>query len=79
MALLNTAATSTATVLSAKPMRATMMAWGCSGAAYHSAKDAMNSTRPQDAIQGFFGPVASAMEPSTGDRMASTSPAAAVA
>jgi hypothetical protein len=79
MALLNTAATSTATVPKAKPTRATAMAWGCPGAAYHSAKEAMNSTRPHAAIQGFFGPVASAMEPSTGDRMASTSPAAAVA
>jgi hypothetical protein len=55
------------------------MAEGCPGAANQSARHATNSTRPQAAIQGFFGPVASAMEPSTGDRMASTKPAAAVA
>jgi hypothetical protein len=34
---------------------------------------------PQAAIQGFFGPLASAMEPRTGESTASTSPAAAVA
>ena len=39
----------------------------------------MTSTSPHAAIHGFFGPVASAMEPSTGERTASTSPAAAVA
>jgi hypothetical protein len=39
----------------------------------------MTRTTPQDAIQGFFGPVESAMEPSTGERQASASPAAAVA
>ena len=79
MALLNTAATSTATVPKAKPTSAIAMACDCPGAAYQSAKDAANSTRPQVAIHGFFGPVASAIEPSTGERTASTNPAAAVA
>jgi hypothetical protein len=79
MALLNTAATSTATVARAKPTRARAIAWDPPGAAYHRAREAMKNTSPQDAIQGFFGPVESAMEPSTGERQASASPAAAVA
>jgi hypothetical protein len=79
MALLNTAAASTATVATAKPISARGIASGWPGAADHRARDAMTKTSPQEAIQGFFDPVASAMEPRTGDRKASMSPAAAVA
>src|SRR5919107_3967237 len=79
MALLNTAATSTATVPTAKPTSATATACGAPGAACQRTQDETKSTAPQAAIQGFFGPVASAIEPRTGDRTASASPAAAVA
>src|SRR4051794_38636548 len=79
MALLNTAATSTATVPTAKATSAIGTPCAEPGAANHNAADESASTRPQAAIHGFFGPLASAMAPRTGDRPASTSPATAVA
>ncbi len=80
MALLNTAATSTATVPTANPASAMGMRVGPGRAPRTRGRtDDANRTRPQTAIQGFFGPVASATEPSTGDRKARIRPAAAVA
>ena len=79
MELLNTAATSTAIVPMAKQTRASGIARGCPGAANHRPTEATKRMAPQAAIHGFFGPAASAMAPSTGDRNASASPASAVA
>jgi hypothetical protein len=78
-ALLNTAATSIATVPIAKAASASAIAFGAPGAAYQSVAEALATTSAQAAIQGFFGPVASVMLPRTGDSSASDSPAAAVA
>jgi hypothetical protein len=77
--LLNTAAISTATVPIANAIKASGTAAGSPGTANQSTAQASEATRPLAAIQGFFGPAASATLPSAGERKASPSPAAAVA
>jgi len=79
MALLNTAATSAATVATPNARSASPIACGAPGAASHSAAQPARRTRPEAAIHGFFGPVASAMLPSAGESTASANPAIAVA